>query len=370
MKRICFVTAARSEYGVLRWLMKDVAADKDFCLQLVVTGGHLLRQQGHTIDAIRADGFSIDAVVDARLDVSSPEAVAASMGRMGEGFAPVLARLRPDLLVVLGDRYELLPLCSTAFVMRIPIAHISGGDVTEGAIDDGIRNAVTMLATYHFPGTEDAARNIARMRGSGEHVWTAGEPGLDAFRRMPLMTRGELAAELGLDAGQQWCLMTYHAETRQNLGYNLAAAEACLAALEGQPGLQSVLTYANADFGGEQINALLEAKAAAFPERFKAIPSLGQLRYLSFMRQAALIVGNSSSGIIEAPFLGIPVVNVGGRQRGRHLCGNIVQCGTSPAEVSEAVGRALAGPVDAGDASYWGDGTAAERIMEVLRTCR
>src|SRR5574344_2348781 len=199
MKKICFVTAARSEYGLLKWIMKDIAADKDFQLQLIVTGGHLLQSQGHTIDTIISDGFNIDATVNANLDVSSTAKIAASMGRMAELFAPVFEKLTPDLLFVLGDRYELLPICNTAFVMRIPIAHISGGDVTEGAIDDGIRNAVTMLSTYHFPGTTDSARNIERMRNSNKNIWAVGEPGLDAFNRIKMMSRKELAENLNLD---------------------------------------------------------------------------------------------------------------------------------------------------------------------------
>ena len=169
-KKICFVTAARSEYGLLKWIMKDVLTSDKFHFQLIVTGSHLLKEQGHTIDYILDDGFVIDEIVDETIDNSSSEMVADTMGRIAQGFAKAFAKLRPDYVVVLGDRYELLPICNTAFVMRIPIIHLSGGDVTEGAIDDGIRNAVTMLSDYHFPGTEDAATNIIRMRGSDKNV--------------------------------------------------------------------------------------------------------------------------------------------------------------------------------------------------------
>ena len=170
-KKICFITAARSEYGVLKWLMNDVQRNNCFQLQLIVTGGHLLQEQGHTIDTIINDGFTINATVDAKLDMTSNETIAESMGRMAMKLAPVFNELKPDLLVVLGDRYELLPICNTAFIMRIPIAHLSGGDITEGAIDDGVRNAVTMLAEYHFPGTPASAENIKRMRGSNKNIW-------------------------------------------------------------------------------------------------------------------------------------------------------------------------------------------------------
>ena len=231
MKKICFVTAARSEYGLLKWLMHDIDADSDFQLQLIVTGGHLLKEQGHTIDVIKKDGFFITDTVDAKLDTSSLEKIAESMGRMAEGFASSFAKFRPDLLIVLGDRYELLPICNTAFVMRIPIAHLSGGDITEGAIDDGVRNAVTMLADYHFPGTSDAAKNIERMRGCKNNIWAVGEPGLDAFKKLELLTRKQLADNLGIDPNKKWCLMTYHSETRETLEYNLSAVQSCIESL-------------------------------------------------------------------------------------------------------------------------------------------
>ena len=365
MKKICFVTAARSEYGLLKWLMHDVREDKDFQLQLIVTGGHLLKEQGHTIDAIIADGFTVDATVDANLDVTSTETIAASMGRMAEKFAPVFAKLNPDLLVVLGDRYELLPICNTAFVMRIPIAHLSGGDVTEGAIDDGVRNTVTMLADYHFPGPDGSAKNVERMRGSSKNIWAVGEPGLDAFNRIKLMSREDLAENLGLDVNKQWCLMTYHSETRESIEYNLNAVKSCFGSLQAYKDLQVVMTYANADFGGNQINELLEKKAKENPTQFKVIPSLGQLRYLSYMKQVALVIGNSSSGIVEAPFLGVPVVNIGERQKGRYQCKNIIQC-NNYYEIDSAIKNAFTKEIDSSDSSYWGTGEASKNIMKIL----
>ena len=367
MKKICFITAARSEYGLLKWLMHDVDADSDFQFQLIVTGGHLLKEQGHTIDAIIADGFKIDATVDADFDTSSTEKIASSMGRMAERFAPVFARLKPDLLFVLGDRYELLPICNTAFVMRIPIAHLSGGDVTEGAIDDGVRNAVTMLADYHFPGTIDSAKNIERMRGSARNVWAVGEPGLDAFHRMQLMTREELAENLGLDVSKKWCLMTYHAETRESLEYNLSVVKSCFDALSSHIDLQVVMTYANADFGGEKINEQLEKMAKENPFQFKVVHSLGQLRYLSFMKQVALVIGNSSSGIVEAPSLGVPVVNIGERQKGRYQCKNIIQCESDFVAIAQAVNSCFEKELDNSDCNFWGDGYTSKKVIKILK---
>ncbi|MGI0528395.1 UDP-N-acetylglucosamine 2-epimerase [Treponema socranskii] len=367
MKKICVVTAARSEYGLLKWLMHDIDADPDFQLQLIVTGGHLLKEQGHTIDAIISDGFKIKAIVDANLDITSTETIASSMGRMAEKFAPVFSQLKPDILFVLGDRYELLPICNTAFVMRIPIAHLSGGDVTEGAIDDGVRNSVSMLADYHFPGPPDSAKNVERMRGSNKNIWAVGEPGLDAFNRMELMSRAELAENLELDVNKKWCLMTYHSETHESLEYNLSAVQSCFVSLSKYNDLQIVMTYANADFGGDKINKKLEKQAKDNPTQFKVIPSLGQLRYLSYMKQVSLVIGNSSSGIVEAPFLGIPVVNIGERQKGRYQCKNIIQCENNSCAIQNAVKTALKKVSDKSDCGYWGDGHAAEKILQIIR---
>lgn len=366
MKKVCFVTAARSEYGLLKWLMHDVRASSVMQLQLIVTGGHLLSEQGHTIDQIIADGFTPDAVVDVQMDTVSMEGIAASMGRMAEQFAPVFTKLKPDYLLVLGDRYELLPICNTAFVMQIPIIHLSGGDVTEGAIDNGVRNAVTMLAQYHFPGTKASAKNIVRMRGSRKNIWAVGEPGLDAFVREQLMSRQALAERLNLDITCKWILMTYHAETQESLEYNLAAVHHCVSALRQLQGCQVVVSYANADFGGTQINKYLEQVGREEQARFHIIPSLGHLPYLSFMKQAACVIGNSSSGIVEAPSLAIPVVNIGNRQKGRYQCSNIVQCDSSLGGICAALEQATHFHVKMSDLDYWGDGHASEKIVEIL----
>lgn len=365
-KKICFVTAARSEYGLLKWLMTDIGKSDYFKMQMIITGAHLLWEQGHTIDQIIEDGFQADTVIDVQLDTSSQEAIASSMGRMAEMFAPVLRTLEPDYLLVLGDRYELLPICNTAFVMKIPIIHLSGGDVTAGAIDDGIRNTVTMLAEYHFPGTKDSAENIVRMRGSDRNIWAVGEPGIDSFYRAELLTKTELAAELGLDTGREWILLTYHAETVESLEYNLHAVKNCVQVLKELHGYQVVATYSNADFGGRYINEYLEEEGKDPKGNLIVLPSLGNQRYLSLMKQVRFVIGNSSSGIVEAPALRIPVVNIGNRQKGRHLCSNIIQTETGYKEIKSAVKEALIKEVDVSDIDYWGDGATSGRIVEIL----
>lgn len=366
MRKICFVTATRAEYGLLKWLMKEVEKSQEFRLQVVVTGAHLLEEQGYTIDIIRSDGFVIDEIVDIQLDTTSMETIAAAMGRMAQMFSHVFAKILPDYVVVLGDRYELLPIVNTAFVMCIPIIHLSGGDVTEGAIDDGIRNAVTMLAKYHFPGTKDSADNIIRMRGSDKNVWVVGEPGLDSFYREPLMNRSELADNLGIDIKSKWVLFTFHAETKESLDYNLNAVKNCIFLLLNINGIQIVATYSNADFGGKYINDYLEKVSKQSPEKIKIVSSMGNRRYLSYMKQVSFVIGNSSSGIVEAPTLGVPVINIGNRQKGRYQCSNIIQTDTDKKSIKSAIEKAISREDDNKD-YYWGDGHTAERIIDILK---
>ena len=321
MKKIAFVTATRAEYGLLRWSIDAVQKDPELELQLIVTGAHLEPAFGETWKQIEADGYPIAAKVPMQLDVQSREGIVRSMSRCADGLAAALGLLQPDLLVVLGDRYELLPICSTATVMGIPIAHFSGGDITEGAIDNEIRNAVTMLATLHFPGVEESAQRIVRMRGSFENVWTVGEPGLEQCKRLKLLEREALSADLGLDPAKRWASLTYHPETRGSIDKDLANVKAILDFLEAQPDVECVATRANADFGGALINTLLESRAG---KRLHLYSSLGQLRFLSLLKESYCCVGNSSSGIVEAPFFGTPTLDVGNRQKGRHLCANVL----------------------------------------------
>ncbi len=366
MKKICFVTATRAEYGLLKWLMKEVKTSQEFKLQVVVTGAHLLEEQGHTIDIIKNDGFLIDDVVDAQINTSSKENIADSMGRMAQLFSHVFEKLSPNYIVVLGDRYELLPIVSTAFVMCIPIIHLSGGDVTEGAIDDGIRNAVTMLSEYHFPGTKNSADNIVRMRGSDKYVWTVGEPGLDSFYREPLMSREELADNLGLRKDSKWVLFTFHAETKASLDYNLNAVNNCISLLSDISEIQIVTTYSNADYGGKQINEFLEEAGKHNKDKIRVVQSLGNRRYLSFMKQVSFVIGNSSSGIVEAPTLGVPVINIGDRQKGRYQCKNIIQSTTNIEDIKVAIDKAMSKKGCLQD-FYWGDGHTAEKIIDILK---
>ena len=365
MKKVCVVTAARSEYGPFRWVIDAIHNDSHLELQLVVTGGHLSTEQGLTYRFIEQDGYTITEKVPMLLSSDDEVGIAKSMGVCSISLADTFARLKPDLLVVLGDRYELLSIVGTALVMNIPIAHIGGGDVTEGAIDDEIRNAVTMMSTLHFPGVEDAAQNIIRMRGTENGVYLVGETGLENFRRLNLWSKEETAKNLNLDIKNKWCLVTLHPETRLSLDENLQMAHNLYAIMCQIKDIQYVITKANADVGGSAINAFWNEAVEKNMGRMQLYSSLGQLRYLSLMKNADMVVGNSSSGIVETPFMGTPTVNIGDRQKGRHVCPNIICCGREKNEILNAFQMSLHAEkkVD----YYWGDGNTSDKIIKIIK---
>ena len=349
----------------MRWIIDLVLKDPDLELQLVVTGAHLSSEQGLTYKFIEEDGYPIAAKVDMRLSYVDTASIVRSMGFCSQGFATTFDKLNPDIIIVLGDRYELLPIVSAALVMRIPIAHIAGGDVTEGAIDDEVRNAVTMMSNIHFPGVVAASENIQRMRGTDKNIFAVGEVGLDSFNRYELWSKEETAERLNLDLNKKWCLVTLHPETKLSTAENLVMVENLYNAMLKTDGVQYIITNANADLGGVDINNFWEEKVSLNPDLMQLYASLGQVRYLSFMKHADMVVGNSSSGIVEAPFMGTPAVNIGDRQKGRHICKNVICCGNSFDDINCALSKAMNAPkvVD----TYWGDGYSSERIVNKIK---
>lgn len=363
MKRICVVTAARSEYGLMRWIIDSIHKDPDLELQLVVTGAHLSSEQGLTYKFIEKDGYPIVAKVDMQLSSVDTASIVRSMGYCSQGFASTFERLKPDIVVVLGDRYELLPIVSAALVMYIPVAHIAGGDVTEGAIDDKVRNAVTMMSSLHFPGTKPSYDNICRMINTTNNVFLTGETNIDNFVHYKLFSRNELAESLIINPEKQWVLATLHPETMISLDENLSMAKNMINALPTTKS-EVIITQSNADFGGVQMNRLFKEAAKADPS-IHFVPTLGQLRYISLMKEVVSVVGNSSSGIVETPHLGIPTVNIGNRQTGRFMCANVISCGRSYDEIKYAIDYSLAHGEYLPD-DYYGDGHASEKIVKRL----
>lgn len=367
-KKICVVTAARSEYGLLRWILSDLASDDAFDLRLVVTGTHLSSEYGNTVNYIEDDGFRIDERIDINVQGRESADIAYSLGICTLGFAEYFKNSRPDYLLILGDRYELLAISSVALVMSIPIVHISGGDITEGAIDNEVRNALSMMSTFHFPGVKESALRIQQMRNSTKDIYVVGEPGLDSFIRSEVLLRKDLANQLKLSISKKWILVTYHSETKLSIADNLVIAKNMVEALLALQEVEIIITKSNADLGGAQLNEYWESVGAVYPNTIKVYSSLGHARYLSFMRQAALVIGNSSSGIVEAPFLGIPVVNIGDRQKGRHLCRNVISSSGSFDSIMGAIKKAQelesCNIVD----TYYGDGYTSQRIIKYLKS--
>jgi UDP-hydrolysing UDP-N-acetyl-D-glucosamine 2-epimerase len=370
IKKILVVTASRSEYGLLRWLMRDIREDKDLILQLLVTGAHLSGESGYTVEEIIKDGFNIDEKVDMFLSSSLRSSIARSMGNCLIGVADAFERLSPDMIIILGDRYELLPICSAALVMNIPIAHISGGDITEGAIDDQIRHAVTKMSNVHFPGTKASGRRIIQMGEDPKVVHVVGEPGLDIFKRMSLISRNDLSNDIGLDPSKKWVILTYHPETRISVEQNLERVETVLKLLDGIEDIRVVITSSNSDHGGTFINEKLGQKVKNSSGKYKFIKNLGQTKYISLMSEASLMIGNSSSGIVEAPSVGLPVINIGDRQKGRECSKNIVNSNGTLSSLKNAF-RKITDPKFKRDLKKiknpYGDGDSSRRIKNILK---
>ena len=369
-RKICVVTGTRAEYGLLFWLMKEIEADPDLTLQLAVTGAHLSEKFGNTVSVIEDDGFTVDARIDLELGDDTPVGVARSLGLGVIGFGEAFDRLSPDIIVVLGDRYETFAAAQAAMLARIPIAHIHGGEITEGAIDDAMRHAITKLSHLHFTAAEPYRTRVIQLGEDPGQVFSPGAIGLDNIDRLDLMDRAGLEAETGLPSGQGFFLVTYHPVTAGTGGEDREAEE-MLNALDGFGDYAVLLTGVNADPGHDHISGLLSAYADAQPDRVSMHDSLGQLRYLSAMKHSAGVIGNSSSGFIEAPALGVPTINIGDRQKGRLRAPSILDCDGTKDAVTATIERALDPGFLAGlkdmDLPYDAPGASVE-IMRHLKT--
>ncbi|MGJ3259925.1 MAG: UDP-N-acetylglucosamine 2-epimerase [Rhodospirillales bacterium] len=339
-RKICVVTGTRAEYGLLYWLMKEIEADPALALQLIVTGTHLEARFGNTVDAIEKDDFSVDARVPLGLEDDTPAGVTAAAAAALNGIGKALADLQPDLVVVLGDRYEILAAATAAVIARVPIAHIHGGELTEGAIDDAIRHAITKLSALHFAAAEPYRRRIIQMGENPDTVFAVGAPGLDHLARTELMDATTIAVELGIAAGEKYFLITLH-PTTLSTGAAEAEIDALLKALDAHPETIAVFTGVNADSGRDAIAARIDSYVVEHPDRARMFTSLGQRRYLSAMKHCAAVVGNSSSGIIEAPAFDVPTVNIGPRQHGRLRAPSIIDCDADAQSVAGAIARVL-----------------------------
>lgn len=331
MRKICFVTGTRAEYGLLSRLMRLVKEDKDLQLQVIATNMHLMPEYGETYKEIEKDGFTIDKKVYMHKPSDDAYGIISSMAEEMQGMNDALSELKPDILVLLGDRYEILVAAQVALIHRVPIAHIHGGEVTEGAFDDAIRHSVTKMSSLHFTSCEEYRHRVIQMGEQPSRVFDVGSLGVENIKAVPLMTKDELEASLDFKIDTQTILVTYHPVT---LGGDPAKdIREFLDALDQFKDLKVIFTMPNSDTGRDAIALAVENYVEKHSNRAKAYTSLGLKRYLSTLQFVKAAVGNSSSGIIEVPSFGIPTLNIGDRQKGRLASESVVNCGTSKDEV-------------------------------------
>lgn len=369
MKNVAVFTGTRADYGLLHPLLSKLTQHSEMNLQLIVSGMHLSPQFGETWRTIEADGFAIDAKVDMLLASDTGCGVAKSMGVGVIGFADALERLRPDCLVILGDRYEALAIAQVAAVMRVPIAHLHGGELTEGAYDDPIRHAITKLSHYHFVASEEYRQRVIQMGEQPASVWNVGALGIENIRTVPRLPVSAINQKFDLNLKQPFFLVTYHPVTAGDEDSEQTFKN-LLAALDEFPGHQVLLTYPNSDNGGHRLIQLLEHYASERIGRVFAVPSLGMQCYLSAVALSEAVIGNSSSGIIEVPSLKVPTVNIGIRQKGRLAADSVIHAGTTREMIAQAIGQALsprARQVSGNCQNPYGSGETSEKIVDVLQ---
>ena len=367
--KVAVFTGTRAEYGLLYWLLKDIQDDPELVLQLLVSGMHLSPEFGETYQQIEQDGFFIDEKIEILLSSDSAVGTAKSMGLGVLGFADALNRLKPDVLVILGDRFEALAAAQTAMILRVPILHLHGGEITEGAYDDAIRHAISKLSYLHGTSTEEYRQRVIQLGEQPERVKNVGAIGLDHLRRAEFMDVAEIAHSLDFPLNQPYFLVTYHpvtlGEEKPEQSFN-----ALLDALDEFKDHQVIITYPNADDGGRRIIPLLEQYAKSNPKRVCAIPSLGQKRYLSTVKHAAAVIGNSSSGIIEVPSFNVPTVNVGVRQKGRLAAKSVLNCDANKPSIMASIKSAINREYTASNEHIknpYGAGNASEQVIAMLK---
>jgi GDP/UDP-N,N'-diacetylbacillosamine 2-epimerase (hydrolysing) len=339
LKKICVVTGTRAEYGLLRWVIDGVVRSDSLELQLCVTGMHLSPEFGLTYREIENDGYQIDSKVEMLLSADTPSAITKSMGLGLIGFADEFNRLAPDLILILGDRYEIMCAAMAATIARIPIAHLHGGETTEGAFDEAIRHSITKMSHLHFTAAEEYKKRVIQLGENPDTVFNVGGLGLDNILKLDLLSKQELEHALDFKLGTKSMLVTFHPIT---LEYNTSGDQIreLLDSLRDFLDYKIIFTMPNADTDGREILKMIE-NFCLYNNNYRAFTSLGQLRYLSCLKHVDVVVGNSSSGLAEAPSFKIPTVNIGDRQRGRLKAESVIDCAPIKNEISSAIGKAV-----------------------------
>jgi len=368
-RKICIVTGARAEYGLLYWLMKEIDSDKGLELQIVVTGMHLSPEFGKTYRQIEKDGFTITKKVDMLLSSDNEVGIAKSIGLGVIGFADALSDLLPDLIVVLGDRFEVFSAVSAAMVARIPVAHLHGGETTEGAFDEYIRHSITKMSHLHFTATNEYKRRVIQLGEQPDRVFNVGGMGIDNIKKLKLLSRSDFEKSIGFKLGEKNVLVTFHPVTLENNTSKLHF-QALLDSLNELKNTKIIFTKANADTDGRGINVMIDNYVSEHNNTI-AFTSMGQLRYLSALQFMDAVVGNSSSGLLEAPSFKIGTVDIGDRQKNRIKADSVIDCLPNKASIDKALERVYSENFQStlnNIENPYGHGGASEKIRDVIRS--
>lgn len=367
-RKICVITGTRAEYGLLRWVMQGIKDDPDLVLQVVATGAHLSPEFGLTYLEIEQHGFQIDRKIEILVGADTPAAIAKSMGLGLIGFGQALSELRPDLIVVLGDRFEIFAAVAAALVARVPVAHLHGGELTEGAFDEALRHSITKMSHLHFVAAEEYRQRVIQLGEQPDRVFLVGGLGVDSIKRIHLLDRAELEASLEFSLGEKSLLITFHPATLETHAAADQMAE-LLASLDELHDTQLVFTLPNADTEGriliQMVKQFVERHANA-----RLYASLGQLRYLSCVAQVDGVVGNSSSGLTEVPSFKKGTVNIGDRQRGRLQAASIINCAPERGDITAALERLYSAGFQTSLRQVrnpYGEGGASEKVLRILK---
>ena len=364
-RKIAAVTTSRADYSHLYWPLRELSAHPDVELKIIAMGAHLSREFGSTLQEIERDGFEIAERIECLLSSDTDVGMAKTIGLATLSLADVLGRIRPDLLLLIADRYEMLAPACVALALRIPIAHIEGGEISEGAIDDAVRNALTMMSHIHFTSTQSARERVIAMGEEPWRVYRAGAPSLDHLRRRTLYRRDQIETRLGIALKHPTVLVAYHPVTLAR--DTVHEADSLFAALQALPD-QILFCYPNADAGSR--NLIERARAfAATREDSHVFVNLDALTYWSLLKQVDVLAGNSSSGIMESASFALPTVNIGVRQQGRERARNVLDADAGTSSILAAIARAKSPEFRLslqGMTNPYGEGVASEKIVEVL----
>ncbi|MCL9775529.1 UDP-N-acetylglucosamine 2-epimerase [Vibrio methylphosphonaticus] len=371
MRKIAVFTGTRAEYGLLYWIIKGLAESTQAELQLYVGGMHLSPEFGKTINQIEADKFPVTEKLEFLLSSDTPVGIAKSMGLALIGAADALARTKPDLLLVLGDRFESMAICQAAMVAQVPIAHIHGGETTEGLIDEAVRHSITKMSHLHFTATEEYRQRVIQLGEQPSHVFNVGAPGIDSIKALKLLSRKALSESIDFDVtNTRFMVVTYHPVTLSRDGA-VKDLEQLLEALRQYPDYKFLITYPNADTHGRSLIALLEEFKVELHGRVLLVQSLGQLRYLSALKHCDLVIGNSSSGLIEVPTFKVPTINIGNRQKGRLAGDTVINCDGDKTSILAAITESLSDSFRdkcLQSQNPYGEGNSSNKILNTILT--